>query len=77
MSWFRSLFQESLVVPENEVREKDYRKRVVELKQRFRAILFESISMSLFDHHQLAFAFLIAVKVNEMVDGVLAENVDA
>ena len=33
--------------------------------------------MSLFAHHQLAFAFLMAVKVHEQIGGALAENEEA
>lgn len=47
------------------------------MKRRFRAILFSSVSMSLFGHHQLVFAFLIATKVYETVGGSSADNEEA
>ena len=65
MRWFSELFTESMVLMADETRERDAGLRGIQLKQRFRALLFDSVSMSLFCHHQLAFAFLIAVKVHE------------
>lgn len=77
MSWFRELFKESLVLGEQEVRERDALLRGQHLKQRFRALLFENVSMSLFGQHQLAFAFLMAVRVHESTLGPLAFNEEA
>jgi len=77
MSWFRDLFRESLLLGEDEPRERDPALRGRELKARFRALLFENASMGLFGHHQLAFAFLIATKVHEAVGGALAHDTEA
>ena len=77
MRWFSELFTESMVLMADETRERDAGLRGIQLKQRFRALLFESVSMSIFGHHQLAFAFLIAVKVHEQVRGALADDEEA
>lgn len=72
MAWFRELFRESLALQEDEVRERDPTARGCVLIQRFRGLLFDNVSMGLFGHHQLAFAFLMAVKVHESAVGPLA-----
>ena len=51
MRWFRDLFTESLALGEGETREPGARLRGAQLKKKFRAILFESVSMGLFGHH--------------------------
>jgi dynein heavy chain len=77
MRWFRELFKESLELHEDEQRERVPMLRSRQLKQRFLKLLYDNVAMGLFGHHQLAFAFLIATRVNETLRGALAYDAAA
>jgi hypothetical protein len=75
MAWFRDLFSESLTKPEEGVEfERNIKLRGIQLMSRLRSIVYKSVSMSLFSHHQTLFSFLLAIQVNSIEQRGFPDN---
>mmetsp|Transcript_10117 Transcript_10117/g.7585 ORF Transcript_10117/g.7585 Transcript_10117/m.7585 type:complete len:86 (+) Transcript_10117:563-820(+) len=62
MKWFRELFERSFEF--SDLRVKEYKGRVKQLKEDFLTVLYENICRSIFEKHKLMFAFQMAIRLN-------------